>query len=77
MKPMDEMVTMSVRLPKQVVTWLRKTAAVETIEQDKRVSMNRLLIDIITKAMTADRRVITRYAGSGSAMNTNRQEGKE
>lgn len=69
---MNKMVTMSVRLPKQVVTWLRKTAAVETIELDKRVSMNSLLIDILTKAMNADRRVITRYAGSGSAMNTSR-----
>jgi hypothetical protein len=73
---MDEMVTMSVRLPKQVVTWLRKTAAVETIEQDKRVSMNSLLIDVLTKAMNADRRVITRYAGSGSAMNTRREGGE-
>ena len=71
---MNEMVTMSVRLPKQVVTWLRKTAAVETIEQDKRVSMNSLLIDILTKAMNADRRVITRYTGSGSAMNANRRQ---
>ena len=71
---MDKMVTMSVRLPKQVVTWLRKTAAVETIELDKRVSMNSLLIDILTKAMNADRRVITRYAGSGSAMNTSRRD---
>jgi hypothetical protein len=71
---MNEMVTMSVRLPKQVVTWLRKTAAVETIEQDKRVSMNSLLIDILTKAMNADRRVITRYAGSGSEMNANRRQ---
>lgn len=71
---MNKIVTMSVRLPKQVVTWLRKTAAVETIEQDKRVSMNSLLIDILTKAMNADRRVITRYAGSGSAMNANRRQ---
>ena len=71
---MDKMVTMSVRLPKQVVTWLRKTAAVETIELDKRVSMNSLLIDILTKAMNADRRVITRYAGSGSAMNNSHRD---
>ena len=73
---MDNMVTMSVRLPKQVITWLRKTAAVETIEQDKRVSMNSLLIDILTRAMNADRRVITRYVGSGSAMNTRREGGE-
>ena len=73
---MNKMVTMSVRLPKQVVTWLRKTAAVETIEQDKRVSMNSLLIDVLTKAMNADRRVITRYVGSGSAMNTRREGGE-
>ena len=64
--PMENMVVMSVRLPKPLVTWLRKRAAVETIEQDKRVSMNSLLIEIITQAMQSDRRMVTRFAGSGN-----------
>ena len=56
---------MSVRLPKEVVTWLRKSSAMATIEQDKRVSMNSLIIEILAKAMEADRRILTRFAGSG------------
>ena len=63
---MEDMVVMSVRLPKPLVTWLRKRAVVETIEQDKRVSMNSLLIEIITQAMESDRRMVTRFAGSGN-----------
>ena len=63
---MEDMVVMSVRLPKPLVTWLRKRAALETIEQDKRVSMNSLLIEIITQAMQGDRRMVTRFSGSGN-----------
>ena len=62
---MDDMITMSVRLPKEVVTWLRKSSAMATIEQDKRVSMNSLIVEILAKAMEADRRILTRFAGSG------------
>ena len=65
---MENVVVMSVRLPKPLVTWLRKRAAVETIEQDKRVSMNSLVIEIITQAMQSDRRMVTRFAGSGSTV---------
>ena len=62
---MDDMITMSMRLPRQVVTWLRKSAALETIEQDKRVSMNSLIVEILAKAMETDRRIVTRFVGSG------------
>jgi len=62
---MDDMITTSVRLPKEVVTWLRKSSAMATIEQDKRVSINSLIIEILAKAMEADRRILTRFAGSG------------
>jgi hypothetical protein len=59
------MITTSVRLPKEVVTWLRKSSAMATIEQDKRVSINSLIIEILAKAMEVDRRILTRFAGSG------------
>jgi len=62
---MDDMITTSVRLPKEVVTWLRKSSAMATIEQDKRVSINSLIVEILAKAMEADRRILTRFAGSG------------
>ena len=65
---MDDMITISARLPKQVVTWLRKSAAIATIEQDKRVSMNSLIVETLTKAMEADRRMVTRFIGSGKAI---------
>jgi len=73
---MDDMVTMSVRLPKQVVTWLRKSSAMATIEQDKRVSMNSLIIQILTRAMEADRRIVTRFVGSGKKIE-NQKEGND
>ena len=66
---MNDMVTMSLRLPKQVVTWLRKRAALETIEKDKRVSMNGLIVEILTQAMEGDRRMMTRFVGSTKSPN--------
>ena len=63
---MEDMVVMSIRLPKPLVTWLRKRAALETIEQDKRVSMNSLIVELLTKAMKSDRRMFTRFTGSGN-----------
>jgi len=70
---MDDMITMSLRLPKQVVTWLRKSSAMATIEQDKRVSMNSLIIQILTSAMEADRRIMTRFAGSGKKIEAEKE----
>ena len=64
---MNNMVAMSLRLPKQVVTWLRKRAALETIEKDKRVSMNGLIVEILTQTMEADRRMVTRFVGSNKS----------
>jgi predicted nuclease of predicted toxin-antitoxin system len=71
---MNDMITMSVRLPKEVVTWLRKSAAMETIEHDKRVSMNSLIVEILAKAMEADRRILTRFAGSGKKIDGENDE---
>jgi len=65
---MDDMVTISVRLPKQLVTYLRKRSALQTIEQDKRVSMNSLIVEILTRAMEGDRRMMTRFAGSAKSL---------
>ena len=52
---MKETVVMSVRLPEEVVTWLRRRAAEETIERNKRVSMNGLIVEILAKAMRTER----------------------
>jgi len=65
---MDNMVTISVRLPKQLVTYLRKRSALQTIEQDKRVSMNGLIVEILARAMEGDRRMMTRFAGSSKSL---------
>jgi len=65
---MDNMVTISVRLPKQIVTYLRKRSALQTIEQDKRVSMNSLIVEILSQAMEGDRRMMTRFAGSAKSL---------
>ena len=46
----------TVRLPQEVLDWLRIKAAKETIRQNKSVSMNRLTVDILTKAMKADKK---------------------
>ena len=70
---MDDMITMSMRLPRQVVTWLRKSAALATIEQDKRVSMNSLIVEILARAMETDRRIVTRFVGSGKKIGAEKE----
>jgi hypothetical protein len=44
------------RMPEELMEWLREKAARETIRQKKSVSMNALAVDILTKAMKADRK---------------------
>lgn len=71
---MDDMITMSVRLPKKGVIWLRKGSAMATIEQHKRVSMNSLISQILTRAMEADRRLATRFVGSGKKIEAQKEK---
>jgi hypothetical protein len=44
------------RLPDELDRWIRKKAAVETIKQNKRVSMNSLVVEILTTAMKAEKK---------------------
>ncbi len=45
---------MSIRMPDEVTTWLRRKSAKETVKQDKQVSINSLVVAILLKAMVAD-----------------------
>jgi hypothetical protein len=46
----------TVRIPVELMEWLREKAARETIRQKKSVSMNALAVEILTKAMKADKK---------------------
>ena len=44
------------RLPDELDRWIRTKAAQETIKQNKRVSMNSLVVEILTRAMEAEKK---------------------
>ena len=44
----------TIRMPLDVLEWVRVKAAKETIRQKKVVSMNAVFLEILTKAMKAD-----------------------
>ncbi len=46
----------TVRVPLEVIAWVREKAARETIRLNKSVSMNTVLVEILTKAMKADKK---------------------
>jgi hypothetical protein len=46
----------TIRLPDEVYLWIREKAAMETIRTKERVSMNTLGVEILTKAMKADKK---------------------
>ena len=50
------MKAITIRMPDEVLKWLRVKAAKETIRQNKQVSMNTLAVEILTRAMKADKR---------------------
>jgi len=50
------MKAITVRMPDELLDWLREKAARETIKCKKQVSMNTLAVEILTKAMQADRK---------------------
>ena len=50
------MKALSVRMPDDLFEWLMEKAARETISRKKRVSMNALAVDILMKAMRADKK---------------------
>ncbi len=41
----------TIRMPEEVLDWIREKAAMETIKQKKQVSMNTVVVEILTKAM--------------------------
>ncbi len=40
----------TVRIPEELLNWIRKKAAEETIKQNQQVSMNTVSVDILSKA---------------------------
>ena len=52
----DAMKPFTIRMPGEILQWLRVKAANETIRQNKQVSMNTLAVEILTKAMKADKK---------------------
>ena len=46
----------TIRVPEEILEWIREKAALETIKQKKIVSMNAFFVDLLTKAMEADKK---------------------
>ena len=46
----------TIRIPRELFDWVREKAARETIRRNERVSMNTLAIEILTRAMKADKK---------------------
>ena len=46
----------TIRMPEELFEWIMEKAARETIARKKRVSMNALTVEILMKAMRADRK---------------------
>ena len=45
----------TIRIPDELLAWIRQKAARETIRQNKQVSMNTVIVEILTRAMKADK----------------------
>ena len=41
----------TIRMPDEILEWLRERAAMESIRQKKNVSMNAIAVQVLTKAM--------------------------
>ena len=50
------MKSLMVRLPDEVLDWIRERAALETIRQKRQVSMNSLIVGILKRVMQAAQR---------------------
>lgn len=50
------MKVLTIRMSEEVVEWIREKAARETIKRKKSISMNTLAVEILTKAMKADKK---------------------
>lgn len=50
----DEKTVITLRLPADIATWLRRLSAEKTIEHNKRVSMNSIITKILIRAKEID-----------------------
>jgi hypothetical protein len=55
-KRIDKLKPWTIRMPEEVLDWLRVKEATETIERNSHVSMNTVAVDILRRAMTADKK---------------------
>ena len=46
----------TIRMPDEVLEWIREKAAMESIKRKKNISMNTIVVEALTKAMQADRK---------------------
>jgi hypothetical protein len=52
----DKLKPWTIRMPNEVLDWLRQKAARETIKWNRNVSMNTVAVEFLMKAMIADER---------------------
>lgn len=46
----------TIRMPEGLLEWLREKAARETINRKKQVSMNTIAVEVLSKAVEADKK---------------------
>ena len=46
----------SIRMPEELLEWLREKAALDTIEKKRNVSINAVMVEILSGAMEADKK---------------------
>ena len=46
----------TIRMPDEILEWLRERAAMESIRKKKNVSMNTIAVEVLTKAMEKDKK---------------------
>lgn len=46
----------SIRMPEEILDWLREKAAMETIKQKKHFSINSYVVDLIKRQMESERK---------------------
>lgn len=46
----------SIRMPEELLDWLREKAARETIKERRNISINTIMVDILSAAMKADKK---------------------
>ena len=52
----DQVKAWTIRIPAELMQWIREKSAMATIKEQKQVSMNSIAIEILTKAMKADQK---------------------